>query len=474
MSSSQPPPSLVKRIEAIVGGSGWTADPTEMEPYLTDASERFRSRCLLVVRPASTHEVAEVVRVCDEWRVAVVPQGGNTGLVGGGVPGEGSDAIVLSLARLRRIRAVDVTGLTATVEAGCVLGDLQAQLEAYDLWLPLRLGAEGSCQIGGNLATNAGGAGAFRYGNARDWVLGLEVVLANGEVWDGLRRLRKDNTGYAVKQLFVGSEGTLGVITAAVLELLPRPRQLQTALVAVATPLAAMALFGRMVSLASEHLTAFEYLDRSSLALAIGETSGATDPFSRPYAHYVLLELAASRAGEELAVCLEAALSASMDVGEILDGIIAASLQQARGFWHLRESVPRAQRRLGPVVRHDISVPLEQVPEFLRQAQDRVSRSHKGILAAAFGHLGDGNIHFNLSPAPGEANRVPLAVLERVSPGIYDLAVGMGGSFSAEHGVGRLRRKEVKHYKSPLELRLMGDLKRVLDPHNILNPDKVL
>jgi FAD/FMN-containing dehydrogenase len=466
--------SLRDRIEKIVGASSCSADATEIEPYLADASDRCRGRSSLVVHPACTEEVAEVVRICSEQRVAVVPQGGNTGLVGGGVPSWHGDQVVLSLARLKRIRAVDAIGLTTTVEAGCILGHLQAQLEAHGLCLPLRLGAEGSCQIGGNLATNAGGPAALRYGNARDLVLGLEVVLASGEVWNGLRRLRKDNSGYDLKQLFLGSEGTLGIITAAVLKLVPRPQQAHTALIAVASPSAAMALLGRIRALANEHLTAFEYLDGTSMALAIEHVATGRHPFSSSYDHYVLLELEATRAGEDLSQCLESMLLASMQGGEVLDAVIAANLEQARAFWRLREAVPRAQRRLGAVVKHDISVPLEHIAAFLEQAESAVSGNEGRILAAAFGHFGDGNIHFNLSPVQQKRGRARLVDLERLSRILFDIAVEMGGSFSAEHGIGQLRREDLRRYKSPLDLRLMENLKQVLDPFNILNPGKVL
>lgn len=474
MPSSLVARSLAKRIEGIVGVAGYTADPIAIEPYLIDASDRSPGRSSLLVRPACTNEVAEVIKICRALRVAVVPQGGNTGLVGGGVPSLQGDQIILSLGRLKRIRAVDAVGLTATVEAGCVLAHLQAELESHDLWFPLRLGAEGSCQIGGNLATNAGGPAAVRYGNARDLVLGLEVVLADGEIWDGLRRLRKDNTGYDLKQLFLGSEGTLGIITAAVLKLVPRPRQVQTALIAVATPTAAMALLGRMAALASEHLTAFEYLDGTSMALAIEHGPSGKNPFSWPYDHYVLLELSSNRAGEDLSQCLEAVLSAGLHKGELLDVVIAVSIEQARAFWHLRESIPRAQRRLGAIIKHDLSVPLECIPAFLRRAKGLVSKHQPRVLATAFGHFGDGNIHFNLGPAQGAGDSATWADLESLSRDLYDLAVGMGGSFSAEHGVGRLRRKALKQYKPPLELRLMKNLKQMFDPLNILNPGKVL
>lgn len=468
-------PSLLQRIENVVGESGCIVDPREIEPYLSDASGRYRGPSPLVVRPAGTDEVAEVMRVCSELQVAVVPQGGQTGLVGGGVPSLTGNQIILSLARLNRIRAVDTVGLTTTVEAGCVLAHLQAELEPRELWVPLRLGAEGSCQIGGNLATNAGGPAALRYGNARDLVVGLEVVLANGEVWDGLKRLRKDNTGYDLKQLFLGSEGTLGIITAAVLKLMPKPRQVQTALAAVATPDAAMGLLGQMTALASEHLTAFEYLDGLSMALAMEHGGGRKNPLSGAYEHYVLLELSASGATEHLQRCLETVLSASMHKGDVVDAVIATSLGQARALWQLRESVPRAQQRLGTVIKHDISVPLECIPMFLKRAQAMISGSRGKILAMAFGHFGDGNIHFNLSPAQREGQSSgQIADLERYSRGIYDIVIEMGGSFSAEHGVGRLRRDQLKQYKSPFELRLMKDLKQTLDPLNILNPGKVL
>ena len=472
MPSSSVSETVVDRIARIVGRQGLMVDGQGHEPPAKSGDASVCS--VVVVRPASSREVAAVVRICSDSGVGIVPQGGNTGLVGGAAPDERGGQVVLSLARLNRIRDMDPIGLTATVEAGCLLAAVQAELEALGLWLPLRLGAEGSCQIGGNLATNAGGAAAIRYGTARDLVLGLEVVLASGDIWDGVKRLRKDNTGYDLKQIFIGSEGTLGIITAAVLKVAPKPRQLHTALLAVPEPQAAMQLLHRLVLLASEHLTAFEYLDRAALVLALTELSGMRDPLPRPYGHYVLVELAASRGGEDLGACLEAALAEATGSGEVLDGIIAASRAQALTLWRLREAIPEAQRRFGVVIKHDISVPVSLVPRFLTLAKDLVARADPTILAAAFGHLGDGNIHFNLCLAGSGANE-PLAVeTETLSHAIYDLAVAMGGSFSAEHGIGRLRRAQMKTYKSPLDLTLMWALKRIFDPRNILNPGKVL
>ncbi len=464
---------LLQAIQKAVGPKGCITDPGRLEPHLTERRGLWRGQCDLAVSPASTGEVALVVSLCSEAGVAVVPQGGNTGLVGGGVPEGG---VLMSLGRLNTIRELDPVNYTLTAEAGCILADIQAAAEAKDRFFPLSLGAEGSCQIGGNLSTNAGGVQVLRYGNARDLALGLEVVLPDGRIWDGLRALRKDNTGYDLKHLFIGAEGTLGIITAAVLRLFPRPSRRETALAAAPSPAALLELFGRAQAQGAEALTGFEYLSRQSVELAIAHGTGVSDPFDRPHDCYALIELSGSvnGDGEGLREILESVLSGTLDAGVIADAVLAASGAQAESLWRIRETVPEAQAAIGASIKHDISVPVSKVPEFLSRASEMVEKEMPGIRPIAFGHLGDGNIHFNLSQPEDMEAEAFLAERDRFNRLVHDLADGLGGSFSAEHGIGTLKREDLKRYKAGPELDLMRSLKGALDPKGIMNPGKVL
>ena len=458
------------RIREAVGAAGWIDEAAPMAPYLAEPRGLYRGSAAAVVRPAATAEVAAVVAACAEAGIAVVPQGGNTGLVGGGVPADG--AIVLSLERMRAVRALDPVNFTVTVEAGCVLAEVQAAAAAADRLFPLSLGAEGSCRIGGNLSTNAGGVNVLRYGTARDLVLGLEVVLADGSVWDGLRGLRKDNTGYDLKQLFIGAEGTLGVLTAAVLKLFPRPRGLETGLAAVADPGAAVALFTRVREATGDRLTACELIPRIGLAIACRHVPGVRDPLAAPHPWYVLLEV--SRFADDAPDALARALAPALEDGLVGDATIAASAEQARGLWRIREGLVEAQRHEGGSIKHDVALPLSNVAAFLAVAEAEVAAAIPGVRVVAFGHLGDGNIHFNLSQPPGADRAAFLARWGEIARLVHDRAVAMGGSFSAEHGIGLLKRADLVRYRSAVEISLMRRIKAALDPAGLMNPGKVV
>ncbi|TVR84090.1 MAG: FAD-binding oxidoreductase [Rhodospirillales bacterium] len=469
--SAEPATGALTRIREVVGPKGWIDRPEDLEPFLIEERGRFHGRCLAVVRPADTAEVAAVVRSCWAAAIPLVPHGGNTGLVGGGVPDGG---IVLSTARLNRIRNTDHANRAMTVEAGVILADVQAAAEQAGLLFPLSLAAEGSCQIGGNLATNAGGVTVVRYGNARDLVLGLEVVLPDGRIWNGLRALRKDNTGYDLKHLFLGSEGTLGIITAAVLKLFARPRATATALVAIPTPAAAIALLDRVQDACGDALTAFELLSRPAVTFCCRHIAGIADPFAEPHPWYVLVHLTSPRAGDSLTEALEAVLGDGLEQEIVVDAVIAQNEGQVAELWRLRESIPEAQKPEGGSIKNDVSVPVSRVPEFLERATAAVEAAMSGIRVVAFGHVGDGNIHFNLSQPVGVDRDAFLAEWDRFDRIVADIATDLGGSFSAEHGVGRLKRSDMARYKDPVELDLMRTLKRGLDPAGIMNPGKLI
>jgi len=472
MARSQLTEVLAAQLKAVVGPQGWSDDPQVLAPHLEDPRGTYRGTASLLLRPANSAEVAELVRLCHAAGVAVVPQGGNTGLCGGGLPEEGE--VLLSLGRMNRVRDLDAANFTMTVEAGCVLADIQATAEEVGLLFPLSLAAEGSCQIGGNLATNAGGTNVLRYGNAREQVLGLEVVLADGSVWDGLRRLRKDNTGYPLRELFLASEGTLGIITAAVLKLYPRPREMQVAFVAVRDPEAALRLLRRARELSGDAVVTFEYLNRASLDLVLAAIPDTRDPFDDEHAHYILLEFASGRPDDDLRGLVELVLEEGFEAGEVIDAALAASEAQAADFWRIRESIPEAQKRTGAGIRHDVAVPVSRTHELLEQGGALAERMVPGVRLVFFGHLGDGNIHLNLNQPPDMAAEAFLDRTEEVNHAVLDLVMGMDGSFSAEHGVGRLKRGEVARYKSPVEVDLMRRLKQALDPDGVLNPGKVI
>jgi FAD/FMN-containing dehydrogenase len=467
------PAPLLARLSDIVGPVHLLTGPDDTRAYATDWRKRYLGRALAVARPATTAEVAAVVRLCAETRTAIVPQGGNTGLCGGATPDASGKQVVLSLGRMQRVRALDPVNNTITVEAGCVLANLQRAADGADRLFPLSLAAEGSAQIGGNLSTNAGGVQVLRYGNTRDLVLGLEVVLPSGEVWDGLRGLRKDNTGYDLKQLFIGAEGTLGVITAAVLKLFPRPRARATAVVALQTPRDALRLLDHAQARCGARLTAFELFSAICLAL-VRRHFNVPAPFEAAYPQYALLELSDTHAGEELAALLESTLGDAIESGVALDAVIAKSGAQAKQLWALRENVSEAQAAEGPNIKHDISIPISRIGEFIEITDAKLAKAFPGVRMVTFGHVGDGNLHYNVAHPEGGDEAAFLARSGDVNRVVHDSVAAFGGSISAEHGLGQYKRDEILRYKSPVEMALMRSIKRALDPLGIMNPGKVL
>jgi FAD/FMN-containing dehydrogenase len=466
--------SLLDRLAAIVGANACIRDTNAMAPYLHEERGLYHGKAALVVRPATTAEVAQVVAACAAAKIAIVPQGGNTGLCGGAAPHEDGSEIILSLGRINKVRAIDPLNFTITVDAGCILADVQDAADEHGCLFPLSLGAEGSCQIGGNLATNAGGINVLRYGNARDLVLGLEVVLPDGRIWNGLRALGKDNTGYALRHLFVGAEGTLGIITGAVLKLFPRPTETATALCALKNLDDATRLLNRARALSGDAVTAFELIPRIGLEMCVKHIAGVGDPFTAAHPWYVLTEFSTSRPGVSVRGSFDTLLETAFEEGIIADAVIAESGEQENAFWRIRESLPEAQKHEGGSIKHDVSVPISSVPQFIADGVAAIARQFPGARPVPFGHLGDGNIHFNISQPVGADRNAYLARWEEMNRVVHDIVVGMNGSISAEHGIGMLKVDEMKHYKDPVELDLMRRLKRAIDPHNLMNPGKVV
>jgi D-lactate dehydrogenase (cytochrome) len=461
------------RLKKVVDEKGFIADSATMEPYLQEERGTYHGAALAVLRPNSTEEVAAIVKICAETKTPIFPQGGNTGLAGGAVPWEDGKGIVLSLGRMNRVRNIDPIDFSITVEAGFILAELQKAAEAVDRLFPLSLGAEGTCQIGGNISTNAGGIGVLRYGNTRSLVLGIEVVLPDGRIWHGLRALRKDNTGYDLKQLFIGGEGTLGIITAATLRLFPMPKQIETAFLALSRVEDAMALFSRARQASGDQLTAFELLSRFGIDMAVKHV-GVTEPIAAKYPWYVLMEMSSSEASSGIKESLERFLANSMEAGLVKDGVIATSGNQARDLWRIREGLVEAQKYEGGSVKHDISVPVSKVAEFITTANKAIDVCVPGIRPNAFGHVGDGNIHYNIHQPEGADKAGFLKHQPELNRIVHDIAVGLNGSISAEHGIGRLKRDELAHYKEPIEIELMKRVKHALDPDGIMNPGKIL
>lgn len=461
----------LERIEAVVGPRGMLAHDAA-EPLLHDERGLYEGAAVAVVQPASTEACAAVVEICNAARLGIVPQGGNTGYCGGATPFDGERQILLSLARMNRVRAIDPAGYTMTVEAGVILADAQAAAEAEGMLFPLSMGSEGSCRIGGNLSTNAGGLNVVRYGTARELVLGLEVVLPSGEVLSELKGLRKDNTGYDLKSLFLGAEGTLGVITAAVLKLFPQPRSRQTVWLAVPSVAAALEVFGIARRQSGDQVIAAEYISRASLDLVLAHVADVRDPLDSPHEHYLLLELAGSLSDPVLREILEGLMEIGFASSVIIDGVLAESNAQRESLWRLRETIPEAERRGGASVKHDISVPLAAIPEFLTDSSRRLA-SVAGHRLSVFGHIGDGNLHYNLMPPAGSATFAAKQAVE-LSEALYDHVEAVGGSFSAEHGVGIFKRSELARYESGVALELMRRIKQTLDPNGIMNPGKLL
>jgi FAD/FMN-containing dehydrogenase len=470
---AEPGATLLARLAAAVGPSHVLTAPADLAPRLTDWRGRYTGRALALVRPGSTAEVAAVVATCHEFGVPIVPQGGNTSMCGAATPDASGNALLLSLGRMQRVRAIDAANATLTVEAGATLAAAQDAARAQGLLFPLSLAAEGTATVGGVLSTNAGGTAVLRYGNARELVLGLEVVLADGRVWDGLRGLRKDNTGYDLKQLFVGAEGTLGVVTAAVLKLFPAPRSQATALVAVPDPAAAVALLGALRGRLADRLTGFELIGALPLALCRKHHPALPDPLPG-HAWYVLVQADDAAQDAPTATDLEAALGAAAGRGLVADATIAQSQAQAAALWALRENISEGQRREGPNVKHDISLPVSAIPRFLDEAAQALRAAFPGVRFVTFGHVGDGNLHYNLSAPEGEDATAFMANAPVANRVVHDIVAAHGGSISAEHGIGQLKRDELARYKSALELELMRRVKDALDPQGLMNPGKVL
>jgi FAD/FMN-containing dehydrogenase len=465
--------TLRARLDAAVGSAQVLTSPADIAPYLTDWRGRFHGDAQAVVRPGSTAEVAEVVRACAEARVGIVAQGGNTGQCGGATPELGSKAVVISLARMNRIHALDADNATLTVEAGATLAAVQGAAADAGLMFPLSLAAEGSCTIGGNLSTNAGGTAVLRFGNARELTLGIEVVLADGRVWDGLRGLRKDNTGYDLKQLFIGAEGTLGIVTAAVLKLFPAPVSRATAFAALSDVPSAVLLLRAMKQALGDRLVGFELISGPSLALTRRHFPALPDPLpGHPW--YVLLQADDCAADSRIATDVEQALGAALERETVRDVVVAHSGEQAEALWALRENIAEAQRLDGPNIKHDISLPVSAIPPFLDEARMGLAAALPGIRFVTFGHLGDGNLHYNLAAPEGIAPEMFLTATPAANRIVHDLVAAHGGSISAEHGIGQQKREELVRYKSAVELDLMRAIKSALDPLALLNPGKVL
>jgi FAD/FMN-containing dehydrogenase len=449
-----------------------TAD-ADMAPFLRDWRGRFTGSAMAVLRPGSVQEVVYLVRACGDARVPIVPQGGNTGLVLGSVPDASGKAVVLSLARLNTIRSVDPVNRTMTVDAGCILQNVQEAAAAQGCLFPLSLAAEGSCTIGGNLSTNAGGTGVLRYGNTRELCLGLEVVTPQGEIWSGLRGLRKDNTGYDLRDLFIGAEGTLGIITGAVLKLFPQPKASITALAALASPADALRLLSIMQDRCGASLTGFELMSGYCLQLVHKHFPQLPYPFP-VHAQYVLLELSSSESEAHAVGLLETAIGAALDGDVIEDAVVATSVAQSQALWQVREHIPLAQAADGKNIKHDISLPVSAIASFIGHTEPLLQNAFPDCQLVCFGHLGDGNLHFNVAPPPGISNEDFLVNQEALNRVVHDNVVAFGGSISAEHGIGALKRDELTRYKSPVELQMMRAIKAALDPLGIMNPGKIL
>ena len=467
---------LIVKLKAIVGGHGYRETTADLEPHLTEWRGLYKGSTPLMLLPESTQQVSEILHACAAAGAPIVPQGGNTGLAGGAIAGldGGTEQILLSTTRLNKVRAIDAANYTMTVEAGCILAELHnAALEA-ERFFPLSLAAEGSCQIGGNISTNAGGTNVLRYGNTRDLVLGLEVVLPDGRIFSDLRALRKDNTGYDLKQLFIGAEGTLGVITAATLKLFPVPRSTATAWLAIDSPASAISLYSSARSLLGDELIAFELMPRIAIDMVVAHIPGCRDPLPDTDGWYVLLELASAREQTAVDEQVTEFLSASMERGWVQDGVVASSDNQRHELWRVRHAISEAQKSSGASIKHDISVPVSSMAEFLLEADRLVAEQLPGIRPVSFGHLGDGNLHYNLSQPVDMAAADFLALWEPLNELVHGLATRLGGSFSAEHGIGFLKAAELERLESKVKMDLMRTIKQAIDPQGLMNPGKVL
>ncbi|WP_417782097.1 FAD-binding oxidoreductase [Terasakiella pusilla] len=463
--------ATLQSLQSIVGEKGFITDTKEIAPFLEESRGRFHGTCDVLIKPASTKEVSEVLALCNDEDIPVVPQGGNTGHCGGAVPKGG---VLLNLSRLNRIRDIDPLNATITVDAGCILKDIQDTAKSADMLFPLSLASEGSCQIGGNLATNAGGIQVLRYGNMRDLTLGLEVVLPDGRIWKGLRGLRKDNTGYDLKHLFIGAEGTLGVITGAVLKLFPHPKETQTCLIGAADIYQLMDGYAQLRSVFGSDLSAFEIMPRFGVEIVAKHMEGLRDPFTRAYPWYAVVELSASRPDTNLRPALEETLHHLLEQGFFQNILMAETITQAENFWRLRESMSEAQKHEGASIKHDVSVPLSKIADFLTETGHMIQNILPDARLCTFGHAGDGNIHFNISQPVQMDKPEFLSHLPELNQIVHEMAERYHGSFSAEHGIGQIKMAEMEVFRGGSELEIMRSLKRTLDPNNIMNPGKVV
>jgi D-lactate dehydrogenase (cytochrome) len=464
-------PSALDAIRETVGPNGWLAEDAELEPYVTERRKILHGNCQMVVRPASTEETAKVVEICHRAAIPITPQGGNTGMVGGGVP---DDGIVLSTERMTAVRELDAANGTITVDAGCILAEVQNAARDGGFMFPISLAAEGSCRIGGNIATNAGGNNTIRYGNTRDLVLGLEVVLPDGRVWNGLRALRKCNTGYDLKHLFIGSEGTLGVITAAVLALTPAPKDRVTAMVTANSWQDLLKFFAIMRGHLAGSLVAFETFTSLGMEITTRHMDGIVDPFTEPAPLYALIETVCYGDAAAVREALESGLGEAFEQELVGDAVIAESGPQADNLWRIRECLPEAQLVEDTVIKHDISVPISKIPAYVADGSRIAMDIVPGCRVLPFGHMGDGNLHFNLLRPENLDRDKFLARMGKVNRALHDLAVGMGGSFSAEHGIGQAKLDDLIRYRSDVEIEMMTWIKSAFDPNNLMNPGKVI
>ncbi len=465
---------LIAKFSAIVGASNALLSEHDKAPYQAENRGIYKSAAPLVLRPQTTKEVSQILALANKTATAIVPQGGNTGHVGGSVANPDRSEVIVSLSRMNRIRDIDVKGNALTVEAGVVLQTIRDEAEKLERLFPLSLGAQGTCQIGGNLSTNAGGTGVLAYGNTRDLVLGIEVVLPDGEIWNGLRKLRKDNTGYDLKDLFIGAEGTLGIITAAVLKLFPRPRGREVAYVGLASPQKALELFNLVRDCAGTGLTGFELMPRIGVEFVTRHIQGQRDPLDDIHPWYCLVEISSTRSSDDARALMEQALGEALEVGLISDAALAQSYQQQQDFWLMRESMSIAQKPEGGSIKHDIAVAVADVPRFLIEAEKIIDEMIRNARIVAFGHLGDGNIHYNISQPEGGERDQFMAMREDVNLAIHTLVRRFNGSISAEHGIGLMKRDEMARSKPAIELDLMRRVKSAFDPKGIMNPGKVL
>src|SRR5882672_1686006 len=469
-----PDRATLDELKAAVGSGSWFDSPEDLAPYVVDFRGLYRGATPLVLMPRDSRDVCRVLEICNRREAAVVPHGGNTSYCGAATPDESGTQIVLSMRRLNRIRRLDAADYSMIVESGCTLAEAQGAARTVDRLFPLSLGSEGTAQIGGNLSTNAGGTAVLRYGMMRDLVLGLEVVLADGRVLEGLKSLRKDNTGYDVKSLFVGAEGTLGVITAACLKLFPQPADTATALVGIDSPQHALDLLARLRAAAGDQVTSFELMPRLAVELTVKHVPGVADPLGQNAPWYLLIELSSANPRQELSTLLTAALEEAAALGTIVDAMLATSMAQAQAMWKLRESVPEAQRRHGASLKHDVSVPVSAIPALILEGSALVRRLAPEGDVISYGHAGDGNLHFNVSQKAGTDVESFIARGPVLELALFDLVESLGGSISAEHGIGRLKAAEFARRADPVELAVMHELKRALDPKEIMNPGKVL